>query len=247
MTKVECCFNTVPSFMTGRCHPFAHIIIPTCETLHLRLGETDYLLKEGHIAFVPPNTFHRVVCEQRVLWFNIPVATINDSDAAFFSRNPVFPVTEVLRPLIMLIKHEASLDLNSDALRYLFFYLYAKLASRSKLKSIQYMETHYAETIDIPTLAQMENYNPTYFIAWFKDKTGLTPNGYLNRLRTDKAKELLINTQYRIIDIALQTGYANGSSFARAFKKTAGISPREYRNRHGVTGRSSKPSYRPDA
>lgn len=67
----------------------------------------------------------------------------------FFTTNPIFAVTDYLRPLIALLRYEATVDLDSDSLRYLFYYLYAKLSSRHKLKSIQYMENHYAEQISV--------------------------------------------------------------------------------------------------
>ncbi len=243
MAKVECCFNYIPSYMTGRSHPFAHIVIPTSEMLYLRIGETDHWLNSERIAFVPPGVFHRLICTEKVIWFNIPPEMVNESDALYFAQNPIFAVTEYLRPLIALIRYEAMSDLDGDSLRYLFHYLYSKLISRSKLKSIQFMEAHYAEQIDIATLAQIENYNPRYYIGWFRGKTGLTPSEYLNRLRMSKAKELLINTQYRIVDIALQTGYANGSSFTRTFHIKEGQSPREFRHKNQARGDFSKLPY----
>ncbi len=241
--KVECCFEYIPSYMTGRSHSFAHIIIPVSEMLYLRVGETDYWLNSERIAFVPPNTFHRVICTEKVIWFNIPEEMVNPSDLPLLGQNPVFTVTDHLRPLLSLIRYEVGIDSDSDSLRYLFYYLYSKLTSRSQLKSVQYMEAHFTEQVRVSTLAQLENYNPTYFIGWFKNRTGLTPNEYLNRLRIEKAKELLINTQYRMLDIALQMGYANGSSFARAFRQSEGLSPQEYRQKNQVSGNFSRLPY----
>jgi len=243
LPKVECCYDLIPSYMTGRSHSFAHILLPMSEMLYLRMYDTDYWLSSDHIVFVPPDTFHRVICSEKFIWFNIPKEMVDEKDAEYFAQNPVFSLTDTLRPLIALIRYEISIDADSDALRYLFYYLYAKLKSSSKLKSVRYMEEHFAEHIDIKMLAQMENYNPTYYIGWFKEKTGQTPNDYLNRLRIEKAKELLINTRYRIIDIALQAGYANGSTFARAFKGAQGQSPGEFRQKNRVNGEYSKLPY----
>lgn len=243
MSKVECSFNYIPSYMTGRSHSFAHIIIPVSEMLYLRIGETDYWLNSECIAFVPPNTFHRVICTEKLIWFNIPEEMVEKSDLPFFLQKSIFSITDPLRPLIALIRYEIALDADSDSLRHLFYYLYSKLVSGYKLKSIQYMESHYVEQISIATLAQLENYNPTYYIGWFKNKTGMTPNDYLNRIRIRNAKELLINTQYRIIDIALQTGYANGSSFARAFRLSEGLSPQKYRQQNQISSNFNQLPY----
>ena len=55
------------------------------------------------------------------------------------------------------------------------------------------------------------------------------PSEYLQMVRIDKAKEILATTRYRILDVAMQVGYNNGSSFARAFKAVTGITPNQYR------------------
>ena len=243
MAKVECCFNYVPSYMTGHSHSFTHIIVPLSKMLYLRIGETDYWLNADHIAFVSPHTFHRIICTEKLIWFNIPEGMVKQSDLTLLAQNPIFSLTDYLRPLIALIRYEIAIDADSDSLRYLFYYLYSKLVASYKLKSIQYMEYHYVEQISLATLAQLENYNPTYYIGWFKRKIGVTPSEYLNHLRIGKAKELLINTSYRILDIALQTGYTNGSSFARAFRLSEGISPQKYRQQNQINSNYSQLPY----
>ena len=105
------------------------------------------------------------------------------------------------------------------------------------------MEAHYAEQIKVSTLAQLENYNTTYYIDWFRAKTGVTPGKYLNQLRIDKAKMLLVNTQYRILDVALQVGYGNSSSFSRVFKSSEGITPQQYRQKNQVIAGLSQMPY----
>ena len=47
----------------------------------------------------------------------------------------------------------------------------------------------------------------------------------------DKAKEILATTKYRIIDVAMQVGYVNSSSFTRAFREVEGITPNQYRKK----------------
>lgn len=243
MAKIECNYDYIPSYMTGRSHSFAHIIIPVSPMLYLRIDDTDYWLNDDSIAFVRPHIFHRVICTERVLWFNIPEEMVVVQDLPFLEANPIFPVTDYLRPLISLIRYECAVDIKSDDLRYLFYYLYSKLVMGNKPKSIQYMEAHYAEQIKISTLAQLENYNTTYYIEWFRNKTGMTPGKYLKQVRIEKAKVLLVNTQYRILDVALQVGYNSSASFARAFKASEGMSPQQYRKENQVIAGLSQSPY----
>lgn len=56
-----------------------------------------------------------------------------------------------------------------------------------------------------------------------------TPVEYLNELRISRAKNLLVNTQDNILQIALQSGFESLSTFYTQFRKVAGVSPKEYR------------------
>jgi len=62
-----------------------------------------------------------------------------------------------------------------------------------------------------------------------KEKVGCSPSEYLQMVRIDKAKEILSTTRYRIIDVAMQVGYMNSSSFTRTFREIVGVTPNQYR------------------
>ena len=60
--------------------------------------------------------------------------------------------------------------------------------------SIRYLSEHYDLPITVNQLAEMENYNVTYYNDWFKQQTGCSPSLYLRRIRIERAKELLLKT-----------------------------------------------------
>ena len=62
--------------------------------------------------------------------------------------------------------------------------------------------------------------NPAYFSSLFKQATGSSFKEYLNMVRNEESKRLLINTDYSIIDIALATGFEDQSYFSKVFKNT---------------------------
>lgn len=66
----------------------------------------------------------------------------------------------------------------------------------------------------------------------FKEATGTTIGVYLNELRIEHAAAMLTTTYLDIIDIALESGFENLSTFYHLFKKTKGISPKQYRKRY---------------
>ena len=59
---------------------------------------------------------------------------------------------------------------------------------------------------------------------------GMNIPAYINQIRIEQAKELLMNTNKKIYEIAQETGYISATSFQIAFKKQEGITPIEFRN-----------------
>ena len=66
----------------------------------------------------------------------------------------------------------------------------------------------------------------------FKEATSETLGAYLNDLRIEHACAMLTTTYYDIIDIALESGFENLSTFYHLFKKKMGMSPKQYRDRY---------------
>lgn len=230
MLKIECNYDYIPNDQTGHTHGYAHIFIPTSDILYIRIDETDFWLNANSIAYVHAEMFHRVICTKKVIWLSIPDEMINYDEVEELIHSPIFSMPEYLHNLVDLFRYEAIHDPTGRCVQYLFQYLYSKMIMEHKYASIQFLEAHYTEPITIELLAHIENYNPNYYITWFRNHMGKTPNEYLTELRINKAKELLIHTRYRVIDIALQIGYTNASSFSRAFRTITGSRPLDFRN-----------------
>lgn len=101
----------------------------------------------------------------------------------------------------------------------------------------QHIGAHYSERITLEDTARMVYLSPAYLSRIFKQETGVTFNDYLNRVRVSKAKELLLNRQLRLTDIALLVGYEDQSYFTKVFKRITGKLPRAYREKALLSGR----------
>ncbi|KJD47289.1 response regulator transcription factor [Paenibacillus terrae] len=95
---------------------------------------------------------------------------------------------------------------------------------------IDFIHSHYDENLRLELLADMFNYNSGYLGKLFKSHTGEAFNAYLDKVRIERARELLAQG-IRVHQVAGRVGYANADYFHGKFKKYAGMSPSSYRSR----------------
>ena len=92
-----------------------------------------------------------------------------------------------------------------------------------------YMEDHFAEDISLTDIAEYFKLTPTYCSTVIKESTGNSYSQNLIAIRIRHAKEFLQNTDLKIYEIAIRTGYKDVKYFNRIFKKETGITPIQYR------------------
>jgi len=93
----------------------------------------------------------------------------------------------------------------------------------------RFIQEHQAEDLTLAQVARSANASTFYFCKMFKKATGLHFTKYLARVRIEKAKNLLLNPNLRISEIAYEVGFQSLTHFNRVFKKLVGQSPTEYR------------------
>lgn len=101
-------------------------------------------------------------------------------------------------------------------------------------KAIKYIENHFAEEIRIEQVVAELYVTPNYFSQIFKSETGVNYSDYLNQYRVERAKDYLENTEFKVYQVSEKVGYQNYKYFHTVFRKYAGCSPKEYRNRLGA-------------
>lgn len=99
---------------------------------------------------------------------------------------------------------------------------------------IDLMDRRLAESFSLADLAEAAQLSEYHFSRLFKRATGLSPSQYFIRLRMDRARQLLLDTDRSIIDIGMEVGYSSPSHFSQVFRRQVGITPSAYRNpEHG--------------
>ena len=86
----------------------------------------------------------------------------------------------------------------------------------------------YAFLDGIAELAERLEISQEYLTRCFLKYTGITPGKYLNRVRIENAKLLLRQGQHSIQFVSDACGFANANYFARVFRRSVGVNPREY-------------------
>ncbi|MBN2982528.1 helix-turn-helix domain-containing protein [Cohnella algarum] len=105
-------------------------------------------------------------------------------------------------------------------------------AASAVKKTAAYLEEHYREEITVERLARLANVARWQYSALFQAETGKKPLDYLNDIRMNRAKELLLRTDEPLREIARSTGFKDEYYFNRRFRQTLGISPRQYAKLH---------------
>lgn len=95
-----------------------------------------------------------------------------------------------------------------------------------------YIKSHLNISFSLKDVADAVELSPYYASRIFKEDMGISIMDYATMARMNEAKYLLSNPKYRIGEIAAKLGYADPSYFGRVFKKTVGMSPRQYRATH---------------
>ncbi|WP_215701364.1 helix-turn-helix domain-containing protein [Clostridium sp. MCC353] len=131
---------------------------------------------------------------------------------------------------------------SSESIRHLYEILIKSLSSlysqkeqnQSVLSSriahaVSFVEAHYMDDISLVSVAKDLHINPEYLSRTFKQQVGINFSTYLNNVRLQHALELLKQTDYRVAEIAMRTGFQSPAYFSKCFKAAFGLSPQQWK------------------
>lgn len=124
----------------------------------------------------------------------------------------------------------------------------SSLTSHSRLTRIEavldYIHCHLDESLNLVGLAEKSCWSRWQLQRIFGEETGLTVAQYVRELRLSQAAEMLLSSNQRHLDVALECGFDSEISFSRAFKQMFACSPRVYRKRGKRQGLRTPLQYR---
>ncbi len=98
---------------------------------------------------------------------------------------------------------------------------------------MEYIRKHLSEKITLNDVSNYVNFSVSYLSRIFKEETGENISTYINRMRVEQAKTLLLNPKYSLVEVTGMLGFEDQSYFNKVFKKMCGITPGKYREKHG--------------
>jgi AraC-like DNA-binding protein len=98
------------------------------------------------------------------------------------------------------------------------------------MRAREFIAKNQDRAVSLAEVAQAVNTSTFYFCKLFKKATGLTFTDYLSRVRIEKAKNLLLNPNVRVSEVAYEVGFQSLTHFNRMFRKLTGESPSAYRS-----------------
>jgi len=94
--------------------------------------------------------------------------------------------------------------------------------------AIDYIKTHLHERICIEDLCKKSCMSRQHFFRSFKQELGLTPIEFINRMRIERAKELLAQPGISVSEVCFRSGFSSTAYFDRVFKQAVGLCPKQY-------------------
>ena len=106
---------------------------------------------------------------------------------------------------------------------------YGGLSPGAMRRVREYVDVHLGESIDLSMLAAAAGLSVHHFARQFKQSAGVTPHVYLTQQRVERARDLLVQTDLPLAEIALVVGFFDQGHLARHFRHRLGTTPREFR------------------
>lgn len=95
----------------------------------------------------------------------------------------------------------------------------------------RYIQKHYMEEVQVSELAKIVQLHPSYAGQMFKQEIGENFSDYVNRVRMEKASELLEQTTMKIYEVSSAVGISDYRYFCKMFKGYTGFTPTQYKNK----------------
>lgn len=223
------------------------------------VNNNEYTIKKGDIAFINKNIPHKTITPKGTKNMLIQFSeeklyddkstennlfTKNKSDISIIKAGTSLNLK--IRKIIYKIRNEyCEKDDNFDIFIKSYIYEISALLYRNKIllnltsentgdlsritPVLDYIDKHYFEPISLYDMSKLLNIDKSHFCRLFKQYTNTTFINYLNFVRVEKAKNMLLHTDNNISEISYSVGFSSVAYFIKTFKNLNYCTPAKYR------------------
>jgi AraC-like DNA-binding protein len=207
---------------------------------------------ESGCEFIVLNFDFQDQCNERVSEVSLEdfLNFVSSRETGAFISIKVSQKNEIINLLNRILEERQSNEIGSEFLNQLLVLELFVLISRAlkaewensiknkspKLKevihaSVAFINNNFERKISLADIASYVFLSPSYFTRAFKEQMRTSPINYLLRVRIERSKELLADTNQKVGHIALSVGFSNQQRFNELFKKHTGMTPLQYRKK----------------
>ncbi|MFL0253192.1 AraC family transcriptional regulator [Clostridium neuense] len=231
---------------------------------HVTIGNKKYKVKKGELLYLRPETFHCIKPDLEdplkfiSVHFSFTNVEFDNNKWRIEAEKDDLPLQDVqaldnyysVKSLmkgmleVWFEKFPEYEFVSKIMLQQILFKIFRNIEAKSpnysnslKVKEvIKFMTENIEKKITLSELSQLVNLSPTYLAKIFKKTTGYSIIEFFNKMKIDKAKELIIEGDKKVKEVAKTLGYKDEFYFSRIFKKIEGVSPKEFygKNVHEV-------------
>lgn len=247
--------NYKPNYTPYHHHDWYELYYITEGSVMYRMKHNNYFIEQGSWIFIPPKTNHKSIYSStnntRYL-FNFSKDYINST---LYQKIDQFIVHTAFTPSLSVSSHLDDLvnrayqefqnpgELSNEFYKCYLFEIMAALLTDAAGKPVQnnisnnfiientitYINNHFSEKINLQDLADINYVTSNYLSRLFKQITGINLFEYLQTIRLNHAKTLIVSTNEPISLIAQKCGFGDANYFSYCFKKVESVSPLQYR------------------
>lgn len=240
------------------------LMLVTGGIAYAAIGNKKYKVKKGELLYLRPDIFHCIKPDLNdplkfiSVHFSFTNVEFHNNEWKIKDEKDGLPLQDVqfldnyysvknLMKSMLEVWFEKFPDyefVSKTMLQRILFKIFRNVEAKSpnysnslKVKKvIKVMTENIEKKITLSELSKLVNLSPTYLSKIFKKTTGYSIIEFFNKMKIDKAKELIIEGDKKVKEVAEILGYKDEFYFSRIFKKIAGVSPKEFygKNVHEV-------------
>ena len=215
-------------------HSYHQIVIPLNGAMDIAFSSKLYCVAVGHCIIIPSDTVHRYSAPDKSRFLVADMGSLPENAVGLDE-----PCVTISSDLLAFCNY-ADLQLTNLAdqetgqlLYRLFWRLieqqdFSARVDERVMRAVILMEEDLSVSHPIEALADIACLSVSQFKSLFKKSIGEPCNAFLTRRRMERAKTLLMNTDYPVSVVAVEVGYDDASAFARRFKAHFGLNPRDF-------------------